>query len=459
TPNDIRECHRELSRTYLDFIDYVERNPGMLNRSSFDEVYATPFHMVYPQPWPVFIDPPGRKKLEDAAREVFQLIKAIPQRLFGNDIGKMSRYYNIPEPDLQTLLAGATPQHIQNLLGRGDFVFTPSGYKCLEYNVTGSLGGWSIAFMEAQYLKPPLIVKFMRENNIEIRNESLFNILYRHLLDCASDTHPNAREINIGIAIPNYGSHSEEALQKVHLDKIYRETLTARGIQGEIMFGDFRDFAVKDNTVFSGDKQIHLLIEMTLGVVPPEIMDVFEAGNVLMFDGPAGILLSNKLNLALLSENQNSDVFSPRERELIEAHIPWTRKIIPGDTLYRTQTVDLQGFMLENKDKLVIKPADGTGGESVTVGQFTPAILWKEIIKIALRNKNWLVQEYVESNRYLFQTGDEGCAPHDMIWGVFIFGEQYAGAFLRVLAKEKNTKGVVNSHTKAEYSVLFEVDE
>ncbi|MCP5048352.1 MAG: hypothetical protein GY940_14375, partial [bacterium] len=66
TPNDIRECHRELSRTYLDFIGYVERNPEMLKRSSFDEVYVTPFHMVYPQPWPALINSPRRHKLEDA---------------------------------------------------------------------------------------------------------------------------------------------------------------------------------------------------------------------------------------------------------------------------------------------------------------------------------------------------------------------------------------------------------
>ena len=81
------------------------------------------------------------------------------------------------------------------------------------------------------------------------------------------------------------------------------------------------------------------------------------------------------------------------------------------------------------------------------------------MIKVAVRNKNWLVQEYVGSLAFLFQTRDNTCCAHDAVWGVFIFGEYYAGTSIRVLPTVKNIKGVINAHLGAESSFVVDVDE
>jgi len=458
---DIREAHETLSDFSVKFLEFVEKNPESLSRSNYEALYEIHFDLVFPQPWPAFVSQLTRKKLEEAGREVFKLIKCIPECLFANDVEKMSEYYQVPADIVKFQLDGVTREHLNNILGRGDFIFSPSGLKCLEYNISSALGGWSIAFMEPLYSSEPIISKFLREYGLKIRNKSLMVVLFEHLLKAAVDKYPEAHEINIAVVVPGYGKHSEETLQKIHLDRIFKNILQLKynDLKGEIVFGDFIHLKIVDKFLFYNDKKIHLLLEMYNGDVPVEMMEIFKAGNVLLYNGPISELLSNKLNLALLSENEDSDVFNLEERRIIKEYIPWTRKVVPGEVTFGTDTFILEDFILSNQDKLVMKPADRFGGEGVYVGRYISALDWKGLIEVALYQKNWLVQEYVESFPFLHQAGLNGCSGHDVVWGVFIFGEQYAGTFLRVLPRGKNTKGIINSHMGAEYSVIFEVEE
>ncbi len=459
--NEVRESHKRLSQCSARFIDYVEKNPGVVERSIYKEVYGVHFDLVAPQPWPAFIDSRMRRELEDAGREVFNLIKSVPERVFDNDVQAISDYLREPPDRVEVQLNGVTPDHLKGILGRGDFIFTPSGLKCLEYNVTASVGGWSIAFMEPVYLKEPSISEFLRECGAKVRNKNLMVVFFEHILRDAVNKYPDAAEINVAVAISSYGKHSEDVLHDIQLERLFQETmrLNHSHLKGGIFFGDYQHLDVVDNTLFFKENKIDVLVEMYLGDVPLEIMDVFKAGNILLYDGPIAPLLANKLMLAVLSEHEDSDLYSPGEREIIKKYIPWTRKAVPGDVTYRSEQFDMEEFLLSAREKLVLKPADGLGGESVCVGKYTSPLLWKEMVKVAFRNKNWLAQEFVSSLPFLYQTAPTGCCGHDVVWGVFIFGESYAGTFLRVLPREKNTKGVINSHMGAEYSVVFEVEE
>ena len=98
------------------------------------------------------------------------------------------------------------------------------------------------------------------------------------------------------------------------------------------------------------------------------------------------------------------------------------------------------------------------GGEDVYIGCNTSAAIWKEIVKIASIRKKWLVQEYVESFSYLYQSGEVGCGEHNAVWGIYVFDSQYAGTFLRILLA-KNRTGVINSRQGAEETPVFEVEE
>lgn len=458
-----RDVQKKLSKVNMDFLEFVEKNPDALRASSFKMLDLNDKLFVL-QPWPTFVNQTTMNEFQAASIKLFDLIKSIPKRIFNSDFKKISAYYQIPENLAKLQLEGVTDEYVQNLLGRGDFLMSPYGLKCLEYNVTANLGGWYVPLWESLYLSTPVISKFLKEYRIQIKNNNLIQSLIEHIIHStmgqisADDRHP--REMNILFVIRNFAQFTDN--MGVYLDKLYKTSLqqNSRALKGEVFMADYHLLDIVDNYVYYKGKRIHTLIEMYNGVVSPEVMEVFKAGNVGLFNGPISELLSSKLNLALLSDYKASDndAFSDEEKKIIDKYVPWSRKIIPGGTICGGKEVKMENFILSNKDRFVIKPSIGYGGKGVYIGQRVSERKWEVLIKTAFREKNWLVQEFVEVSPTLYQVGEEGCELHDMAWGFFVLGSQYAGAWARVLP-QKDNKGVINCHQGATVSVIFQVDE
>ncbi|MCP5050913.1 MAG: hypothetical protein GY940_27355, partial [bacterium] len=64
----------------------------------------------------------------------------------------------------------------------------------------------------------------------------------------------------------------------------------------------------------------------------------------------------------------------------------------------------------------------------------------------------------VESTPALCEDGEEDALLHDMVWGFFVSGGRYHGAWTRVLP-QVDSKGLVNCHQGATISIIFQVDE
>jgi hypothetical protein len=257
-------------------------------------------------------------------------------------------------------------------------------------------------------------------------------------------------------------------------------------MRGQLVFCGYSDLNVTGNALFYRGKRIHAVIEMSLGYVPPQITKVFKAGNVLIYNGAATWFMSTKLNFVVLSEREDSDVFTPAEQETIKKHIPWTRRIARGPTTYKGKEIDLIDFIISNREQLVLKPLVGSGGKDIYIGHKTSPEEWERLIQMTLNSTRslkheqvgdtltepewdalmekalnldtWLVQECVDSYRFIFQNGQQGYSPHYAAWGFFVMGNHYAGGWTRVLPVS-NEKGVVNAHQGAEMSLIYEVDE
>ena len=199
-------------------------------------------------------------------------------------------------------------------------------------------------------------------------------------------------------------------------------------------------------------------MEMYNGMVSPQVMKAFKAGAIFLYNGPVTALLSSKLNLALLSDYEYTDIFSAEEKELIDAHVPWTRKIKAGSTRYHGQRVDdLEHFIRSHRDLLVLKSAIGLGGQGVYVGKSTPRDQWDLLVNTALKQKNWIVQEWIESSGSVYQCGSKGFGLYNAVWGFYLFGSRYTGTLVRILPQNQ-PGAVVNVHRGAEISVVLEVD-
>jgi len=229
-------------------------------------------------------------------------------------------------------------------------------------------------------------------------------------------------------------------------------------LKGRVIFCNFQQLPLKDGYPHYKDKRIHMILDYSFGEIPFDILILFKKRGVLLYDGPIAIILSSKLNLALLSEHEDSELFSPGERETIKKYIPWTRRVTSGTTTYGSEKINLEDFMLSNKDKLVLKPSFGSGGEGVHIGHYLPGDQWQELVFQAFREKTWVVQERIETHPFLFQWGEEGFAQCDTSLGLQVFGSRYAGVFVRTLPGEYG-KGVANVAQGGQVVVGFEVDK
>jgi hypothetical protein len=457
---DIIEAQKNLSTLNVDFLAYVEKNSDSLKRSSFKLLELNDWLFTL-QPWPTFVNKSTKETFQEAGVRLFNLVKRIPQRVFNNDPYKMSEYFGIPVNAVNIQLDGINDEHIDLLIGRGDFILSSTGLKCLEYNVSANLGGLQVPIWEALYLNTPIISRFIQELNVKINNENLIYLLLEHMVSGPLKKFPgNDIEINIAVSAEDYKEEDVENRSAIYLNELYEKILSSknRSLKGKVFLCNFPDLKVVDDCVFYKDKQIHVLFEMFHGIIPPRIMSAFRAGNLCLINGPVTSLLSNKLILALLSDYEVTNVFTGEEKEIIDTYVPWSRKIRPGETTYRGEKIDcLEHYILSNRENLVLKPSVGLGGEGVCVGRKCSQELWKTAVKAAINGGNWLVQEFIDSAPGLYQCGEEGWDLHDMVWGFFIFGSRYCGAWNRVMPKKSN-KGVVNCHQGATVSVIFEVD-
>ncbi len=447
-----------LSKLNLDFLEFVQKNPACLDRSNFkllelhDELFVL-------QPWPTFIDRENQTHFKTVNLKLWGLVRAIPRRVFGNDKEKMARFYEVPLDTIEFQLAGVDDLHLENLTGRIDFILSPSGLKCVECNFSAILGGWQVPIWESLYLNTPLIARFLKEYGIKTYNENLIVYFLEQLVYSAPEE-VLRRDGQWNIAIAFQGFEDGKSPVQNYFNTLYKNILKQRGggLQGRVHMCDYPHLEIADNCLFLKGEKIHHLVELYNGRVPPEILEVFKAGNIRLVNGPVSRMLGSKLNLALLSDHDAVPVFNAEEKEFIDRYVPWTRKIMPGSTCFDGKTIDLLEFIRANRQKLVLKPGGSYGGKGVCVGIRASDREWQESIATALREKNWVVQEYIETIPGLYQAGASGYSIHDMSWGFFMFGPRYAGLWIRVMPR-KGSKGVINCHQGASVSVVFYVNE
>ncbi|MCP4218869.1 MAG: hypothetical protein GY765_29825, partial [bacterium] len=352
----IRKNQRALSRTNLEFLDFVQRNPAALNESCFANINGQ-----YPfQAWPLFIDRAFSNRLKKAALSVLKLIEDIPFRFFDNDHERMADFYGYSAEHVRYCMEGVTPDHLHSLMARGDFVVTPAmEIKCIEYNVASNIGGLDLPTWENMYLRNPLISQFLDETGVKITNPNMVVILFEHLIDTFRKNESlranSGNDINTVLSIKGFHPAKGKFEMGAYVNRIYGKLLKERygdGVGGEAVFCD-RDFLEKrDDFLYYGDKKVSILLEYTPRVIPLEIMSVAWRNHLYVVNGVVSPIVTNKLNLAVLSENQHSDIFSDAEKESIQKHVPWTRKILPGKTTYDDCSIQMEEFLRENREQL-----------------------------------------------------------------------------------------------------------
>ena len=130
------------------------------------------------------------------------------------------------------------------------------------------------------------------------------------------------------------------------------------------------------------------------GGVDHPVVRAVRARAVCMVNPFACKILHKKASLAVVSDERNASLFTPQERDVIAANVPWTRVVEERRTTHDGTSVDLVEFIVEHKDQLVLKPNDEYGGKGIVLGWEVDDAAWAEALRTALQEP-YIVQERV----------------------------------------------------------------
>ena len=443
-----------------DFVEFARRDPECLRVESFAPLLReNPFvDFLSLQPWPLFASPDDAAALAAIALGLDRIFKSVPERFLENDPEWLSAFYGHP-PDAMDLLV-AEPDGIDEAVSRGDFLETEDGFRCLEWNSGGIIGGMGLQALAPLYLACPPVARFLGEKGLRARHWNRLRALFRHMIRSTLRRGPAASGgvLNAAVIIHPNAPAVTSYLRAAGWEREYPAALAAEapGLDGQVFLCGYDDLASRADGMFLGEHRVHAILGQQDGAMELRGFRAFKGGTVNLFTGPLTNILSHKCNLALVSEHARSDELTREERDLVERHLPWTRVVTDAPAHYDGRRLRVPELLSRYRERFVLKKGRSASGMHVFIGrEHTPAE-WDARVAGALAEGDWIAQERVESRPYDFLAGDGQVARHDVVWGLYAFGELYGGTLLRLQPSGRG--GVVNHARGAQATLLLEVE-
>jgi len=167
------------------------------------------------------------------------------------------------------------------------------------------------------------------------------------------------------------------------------------------IIADPREVEYRGGRLLAGEFHITLIYKRVLiselvdrGGLQHPVVRAVRDGAVCMVNPFSCKILHKKASLAVLSDERNIDLFTAAEREAIEAHIPWTRRVAERRTRHGDREVDLVPHILAHRERFVLKANDEYGGKGIVLGWEVPASAWEHAVRTALAEPS-VVQERI----------------------------------------------------------------
>jgi hypothetical protein len=223
---------------------------------------------------------------------------------------------------------------------------------------------------------------------------------------------------------------------------LFKDYFEARGLN--VLITDPRRLEFKDGRLRDGDFVIDIYYKRVLTselLERPEVakptLDAYEAGAICVINSFRAKLLHKKMSLTLLHDEANAHLFNKHELEIIRKHIPWTRKVAEGNTTFNGERTDLLPFIVNNRERLVLKPNDEYGGKGVSIGWTMDDVAWERALHEALQSPfvvQWAVQ--LDQEPYPYYDPEHGVSFRDLTADLdpFVFGADTQGILTRLSA-------------------------
>jgi hypothetical protein len=268
----------------------------------------------------------------------------------------------------------------------------------VQYNADSPTGGgYADALADLFYDIPPMK---------EFRKKYTLNKVgsRKHLLHALLKSYKQfggTRKPNIAIVEfrqPYSGGQSEYEL--------FREFFREEGYAVEIVSPEQLEY--RNRVLRKGNFEIDLVYRR-LGV--QEFLMRFDLGHplvrayrdraVCVVNSFRSELAHKKAMFGLLTDEAVTAKFPASERKAIREHVPWTRLVAAAKTTYGEEAIDLPEFIVQNRQRLTLKPNDDYSDLHTYFGWEMEAPAWDRALKQAMRAP-YVVQERVEPVRSVF---------------------------------------------------------
>lgn len=446
--------HKELSTIGLDFVRFATDNAdfekplsvAQSGESLFAKQYQFSMHSM-----PVFVSNERSQQMGQNAVDLFNVYKDLVLAQAKVNPQLLDKYFeSIGEKSVQQLLS----EHhgLDYCLLRGDFINDEDGFKVMEFNVTGNIGGWGVGLFEKMYREYPAVKRFINDrDDINFTSHHPFQEMVNHVV-ATTFNFTQGRKPNIGVWL----EQTTRLQQTNDMFGRVKKMLATKGFDVEFtaLIDTSKLELVDDKLVTDNGAIDSLLLIGKPGTVPDFVHHQFEKGVFPIFNGRAAHILHQKSGLALLSEYADWPECSDEHKQLIDSSVPWTRLLDDVTVKYQGQQQPMVELVKTQKDDFVIKPVNGSQGNGVHVGNRTTQERWDELVDAALTDETHIIQGFCQSKKLLARDTEGDMLPHDAVWGPFVFGGKFAGHYLRLLPSGSET-GVINAHRGASDAFVF----
>ncbi|RSC93305.1 hypothetical protein [Tenacibaculum singaporense] len=407
--------------------------------------------------WPVLLDKNQIEGLNELCKELPKLLQKIPELYFKNDTKKISDFYFEGNEMLAQFALMLLAKDIE-ISSRLDIIQTQEGFKVLEINMGSSIGGMEFQnFDELIRSLHPIMKK--KENNdkdfVIRKTQSIYiNFIIEQTLKFI-----NTKNSDINIFLVGYGKSTEEDNEiQQYFQGLLNEELKYRELKGKVFIGKIEDLDLVKSNLLYKDKRIDSVLILNYAALgnSPSLFRAFLTNQVYFPDHIGTTLLGDKRNLNILRVLAKKKAFSEKINSLVLNCIPWTELLKDENVWYNQKEVSLINLLKKNKNLFVIKVANELQGNNVFVGKFMEQNDWNNTILEAIKSKNYLVQEFCDSQTVFAPNEEDKWVPNRLILGAYGFGDIYGGVCARISQINNKETGVVNAASGAIGGLVYE---
>ena len=263
-----------------------------------------------------------------------------------------------------------------------------------QYNPDTPSGvAYSEALTDLFYDAPP--VKEFRKRYALAKFPGAKHLL-KAILHAYKEWGPKHKKPNIAILEFRQPFQTTDSGENVLLAEFFRK----EGYFAEVASPDQLEY--RNNMLSKGDFNIDLIFRrirvqefLVRFDLSHPLLRAYRDRTVCVVNSFRSELAQKKAIFDLLTDETVTAGFPAAERKAIREFVPWTRVVHSVKTTYQEEEIDLPEFILENREKLALRPNDDSTGQHSYLGSEVDDAAWEKALKIAMRNP-YVVQEVLE---------------------------------------------------------------